>query len=135
MPYYVVQRTMEALNRQRKSMDGAKILLLGIAYKKDVDDQRESPSFKLIELFNEMGATIQYNDPHIPKLNPTRKYSFSCESVPLTQETLSSCDCMVLATDHSSYDYDFILQNAPLIVDTRGIYHKLARYNEKIVEA
>jgi UDP-N-acetyl-D-glucosamine dehydrogenase len=135
MPYYVVQRTMEALNRQRKSMDGAKILLLGIAYKKDVDDQRESPSFKLIELFNEMGATIQYNDPHIPKLNPTRKYSFSCESVPLTQETLSSCDCMVLATDHSSYDYDFILQNAPLIVDTRGVYHKSARANGKVVQA
>lgn len=135
MPYYVVQRTMEALNRQRKSMDGAKILLLGIAYKKDVDDQRESPSFKLIELFTEMGAIIQYNDPHIPKLNPTRKYSYTYESVPLTKKVLSSCDSVVLATDHSAYDYDFIRHHAPLIIDTRGVYHKLTRGNEKIFAA
>ncbi|MCK4788791.1 MAG: nucleotide sugar dehydrogenase, partial [Desulfobacteraceae bacterium] len=111
------------------------IFILGAAYKKDVDDQRESPCFKLIDLFNEKGAIIQYNDPHIPKLKPARNYSFSCESVPLTQETLSSCDCVVLATDHSSYDYDFILDNAPLIIDTRGVYHKLAKGNGKIVEA
>jgi UDP-N-acetyl-D-glucosamine dehydrogenase len=135
MPYYVVHRTMEGLNQHRKCMPGAKILILGAAYKKDVDDQRESPCFKLIELFNEKGAIIQYNDPHIPKLKPARNYSFSCESVPLTQETLSSCDCVVLATDHSAYDYDFILDNAPLIIDTRGVYHKVARGNGKIVEA
>lgn len=135
MPYYVVQRTMEALSRQKKSLHGAKVFLLGAAYKKDVDDQRESPSFKLIELFNDKGAIIQYNDPHIPKLNPTRNYSFSCESVPLTQESISSCDCVVLATDHSSYDYGFILENAQLIIDTRGVYHKLARGNGKIVES
>jgi UDP-N-acetyl-D-glucosamine dehydrogenase len=81
------------------------------------------------------GATIQYNDPHIPKLNPARNYSFSSESVPLTEEVFSACDCVVVATDHSAYDYDFILQHAPLIIDTRGVYHQLARCNDKIVEA
>lgn len=135
MPYYVVQRTMEALSRQKKSMHGAKVFLLGAAYKKDVDDQRESPSFKLMELFSAKGAIIQYNDPHIPRLKPARNYSFSCESVPLTQEALASCDCVVLATDHSSYDYDFIRDNAPLIIDTRGVYHKSPRDNGKIVQA
>lgn len=135
MPYYVVQRTMEGLNRQGKSLVGAKILLLGVAYKKDVDDQRESPSFKLLELLSAKGAKISYNDPHIPKLWPTRSYSFTQESIPLTEESLSSCDCVLLATDHNAYDYDFILQHAPLIVDTRGVYHHLARENKKIIEA
>ena len=135
MPYYVVQRTMEALNRQGKSMRGAKIFLLGIAYKKDVDDQRESPSFKLIELLAAKGAEIKYNDPHIPKLWPTRNYSYTQESVPLTKDSLSSCDCVLLATDHSAYDYDFILKHAPLIVDTRGVYHHEAKDNNKIAEA
>ncbi len=90
MPYYVVQRTMEALNAQGKSIVGAKILLLGVAYKKDVDDQRESPSFKLMELLSKKGAAVSYNDPHIPQLGPTRNYSYEQQSIDLTAETLSS---------------------------------------------
>jgi UDP-N-acetyl-D-glucosamine dehydrogenase len=135
MPYYVVQRTMEALNSQGKSLVGAKVLLLGAAYKKDVDDPRESPSFKLMDLLAEKGAQVRYNDPHIQQLWPGRQYSYNQKSTDLTKESLSTCDCVLLATDHSDYDYDFILRHAPLIIDTRGVYHKEAKENSKIVEA
>ncbi len=121
MPYFVVQRTMEALNEQGKAMKNAKILLLGVAYKKDIDDDRESPSYKLMELLDKKGAKVSYNDPHIPKLRPTRQYSYDLESTPLTAETLAEADCILVATDHSGYDYDFILQHAKLIVDTRHV--------------
>jgi UDP-N-acetyl-D-glucosamine dehydrogenase len=122
MPYFVVQRTMEALNEQGKALKNAKILLLGIAYKKDIDDDRESPSYKLMELLNKKGAVVCYNDPHIPKLRPVRQYSYQLKSTPLTAETLAAADCILLATDHSAYDYDFILQHAKLIVDTRHVF-------------
>jgi UDP-N-acetyl-D-glucosamine dehydrogenase len=121
MPYFVVQRTMEALIEQGKAMKNAKILLLGVAYKKDIDDDRESPSYKLMELLGKKGAEVSYNDPHIPKLRPTRQYSYQLESTPLTAETLVNVDCVLVATDHSSYDYDFILKHAKLIVDTRHV--------------
>ena len=122
MPYFVVQRTMEALNEQGKAMKKANILLLGIAYKKDIDDDRESPSYKLMELLNNKGAKVSYNDPHIPKLRPVRQYSYQLESTPLTAETLADTDCVLLATDHNAYDYDFILEHAKLIVDTRHVF-------------
>jgi len=112
---------MEALNEQGKAMKNAKILLLGIAYKKDIDDDRESPSYKLIELLQKKGADVSYNDPHIPKLRPVRQYSYQMESTDLTPETLSGADCVLIATDHSAYDYDFILKHAKLIVDTRHV--------------
>ncbi|MDH3360558.1 MAG: nucleotide sugar dehydrogenase [Desulfobulbaceae bacterium] len=122
MPYYVVQRVMEALNEQGKSLNHAKVLVLGVAYKKNVDDDRESPSYKLMELLREKGAEVSYNDPHIPSLRPTRKYAYTLKSVPLTPEDLAAVDCVLLATDHDAYDYDFILAHAPVIVDTRNAF-------------
>jgi UDP-N-acetyl-D-glucosamine dehydrogenase len=135
MPYYVVQRVMEALNSRKKSINGSTILLLGIAYKKDVDDPRESPSFKLIELLQEKGAEVHYNDPHIPQLKPVRKYSYSLKSTELTAETLASMDCILVATDHSAYDYQFILDHADLIVDTRNAFNGLQNTAGKVVQA
>jgi UDP-N-acetyl-D-glucosamine dehydrogenase len=135
MPYYVVQRVMEALNNRKKSINGSRILLLGMAYKKDVDDSRESPSFKLLELLQEKGAEVLYNDPHIPVLHPMRKYSFSLKSTELTAETVASMDCILVATDHSAYDYPFILMHADLIVDTRNVFNGLPGANVKVVQA
>ena len=120
MPYYVVQKTVEALNDRGRSIKGARILILGLAYKKDLDDVRESPSLKLIELLGACGAQIDYNDPHIPAMKKMRKYNFPMQSVPLTEENLKQYDCLVLATDHSAYDYDFIARHAALVVDTRN---------------
>jgi UDP-N-acetyl-D-glucosamine dehydrogenase len=135
MPYYIVQRTMEALNSRKKSINGSKILLLGMAYKKDVDDPRESPSFKLMELLQEKGAEVHYNDPYIPVLPRMRKYSFNLKSADLTAETISSMDCILLATNHSAYDYQFILDHAKLIVDTRNAFNGLRGKAEKVVPA
>ncbi len=135
MPYYIVQRVMEALNSRKKSINGSKILLLGMAYKKDVDDPRESPSFKLMELLQEKGAEVHYNDPYIPVLPQMRKYSFTLKSADLTAETISSMDCILLATDHSAYDYQFILDHAKLIVDTRNAFNGLRGKAEKVVPA
>jgi UDP-N-acetyl-D-glucosamine dehydrogenase len=135
MPYYVVQRVMEALNNRRKSINGSRILLLGMAYKKDIDDPRESPSFKLLELLQEKGAEVHYNDPHIPVLPPMRKYSFNLKSIDLSAETLASMDCILLATDHSAYDYRFILDHADLIVDTRNAFKGLKGAAEKVMQA
>ena len=121
MPYYVVEKVIEALNeRKNKSIKSSKILVLGLAYKKDVDDVRESPSLKLIELLKQKGARVEYNDPYIPKTHKMRMYDLKMASVPLTEETLKKYDCVVIATDHSSYDYEFVVKNAQLIVDTRN---------------
>lgn len=135
MPYYVIQRTMEALDSRRKTLSGAKILILGMAYKKDVDDPRESPSFKLMDLLEQKGAQVSYNDPHIAKLWPGRTYSYERESVPLTPENLASFDCVLLATDHSAYDYEFILQHASLIIDSRNAFPRHLDTHGKIVAA
>jgi UDP-N-acetyl-D-glucosamine dehydrogenase len=135
MPYYVVQRVMEALNNRKKSINGSRVLLLGMAYKKDIDDPRESPSFKLLELLQEKGAEVHYNDPHIPVLPPMRKYSFNLKSIDLSAETLASMDCILLATDHSAYDYRFILDHADLIVDTRNAFKGLKGAAEKVMQA
>ena len=135
MPYYVIQRVMEALNQRKKSINGSKVFLLGMAYKKDVDDPRESPSFKLIELLREKGAEVIYNDPHIPSIPAVRKYSFSMDNTELTPETLAAVDCVLLATDHSAYDYPFILDYANLIIDTRNAFAGLKGAAEKVVQA
>lgn len=135
MPYYVVQRVMEALNSRKKSINGSSILLLGMAYKKDVDDTRESPSFKLLELLREKGADVLYNDPHIPELPLTRKYSFSMKSTELTKDALAAMDCILLATDHSAYDYPFILEHADLIIDTRNGFSGLPGAAAKVIQA
>jgi UDP-N-acetyl-D-glucosamine dehydrogenase len=120
MPYYVVEKTIEALNRQKKSISASKILVLGLAYKKDIDDTRESPSLKLIELMQEKGAHVDFNDPYIPRTKKMRMYDLKKSSVPLTAENLKRYDCVVIATDHSCYDYQFILDHASLVVDTRN---------------
>jgi UDP-N-acetyl-D-glucosamine dehydrogenase len=120
MPYYVVEKVIEALNNRDKSIKSSKVLVLGLAYKKDVDDTRESPSLKLIELLTEKGALVDYNDPYIPRTRKMRSYDLKMISVPVTEKTLRKYDCVVIATDHSCYDYDFIVKNARLVVDTRN---------------
>lgn len=134
-PYYVVNRTIEALNNQNKSIKESKILILGAAYKKNVDDMRESPSLKLIELFMNKGAVVSYNDPFVPKLPPTRHYKFDMESIELTEENLKKFDALVISTDHDIYDYDFIYQNSNLIIDTRNAFKKNGLVNTKVIKA
>jgi UDP-N-acetyl-D-glucosamine dehydrogenase len=132
MPYWVVQKVAAALNEEGKSVKGAKILVLGVAYKKDVDDMRESPALKLIKLLLDKGAAIDYNDPYIPKLAKTRHYQFSLSSVNLDESTITKYDCILIATDHSCYDYDFLVKHALLIVDTRNA---IKSTHKKIIKA
>lgn len=131
-PYYVVERTIEALNKIKKSLNSSKILILGAAYKKDIDDMRESPSLKLIEIFRSKGAEVSYNDPYVTKLPKTRKYDFDMQSVELTKENLMAYDAVVLSTDHSSYDYNFIAQNSQLIIDSRNVFENNGIKRENI---
>jgi UDP-N-acetyl-D-glucosamine dehydrogenase len=134
MPYHVVEAVAAALNEQKKSLKGSKVLLLGVAYKKDVDDLRESPSLKLLELLTDRGATLDYNDPYFPTLFKMRHYDFSdMRSVNLTPEKLASYDCVLIATDHSSYDYEALVRDAKLVVDTRNATRKVKQHREKIV--
>ena len=135
MPYFVVQRVMEALNEQGKALKGAKVLLLGAAYKKNVDDDRESPSYKLMELLQQKGAEVSYNDPHIPTLRPGRKYDFGLTSTPLTATNLAQADCILIATDHDAYDPDFIAEHAQLIVDTRNMIQETPATSGKLFKA
>lgn len=120
MPYYVVQKTVDALNERGITIKGAKILILGIAYKKNVDDMRESPSLKLLELYSGKGAVVDYNDPYIPEIPKLRHYNFEMKSVPLKKDTISAYDAVVISTDHSDYDYKWLYANARLIIDTRN---------------
>ena len=135
MPYWVVQKVMEALNVREKSLKGSRILILGAAYKKDVDDMRESPTLKLIELLEDKGASIDYNDPHIPVLPHVRKYQYDMESVPLEPKIIASYDAVLISTEHSIYDYDFIVKHAQLVVDTRNATKDVKDGREKIVKA
>jgi UDP-N-acetyl-D-glucosamine dehydrogenase len=132
MPYYVIEKAAEVLNKNKKSLNGSKVLIVGAAYKKDIDDMRESPSLKLIELLREKGAVVDYNDPFVPKLPQTRKYSYEMESVELTEKNLKSYDLVLLSTDHTKYDYKFISENANLILDTRNAFGKAGIKNTKI---
>ena len=122
MPDYVVGKVSEALNGREKSVKGSRILVLGIAYKKNVDDMRESPSVVLMEKLEALGATVAYSDPHIPSFPEMREHHFVLDSEPLTAETLAGFDCVLIATDHDGFDYDLIRAHAPLVVDTRGRY-------------
>lgn len=134
-PYHVVNRTIEALNNYGKTINGSKILILGAAYKKNIDDMRESPSLKLIEIFIQRGAEVSYNDPFVPKLPPTRHYRFDMESVDLTAENLGKFDVVVLSTDHDIYDYDFIYKHSNLIIDTRNAFKQKGLINGKVYKA
>ena len=122
MPEYVVNKTALALNDHQRSIKGSKVLVLGIAYKKNVDDMRESPSVEVMELLRDLGAEISYSDPHVPVFPKMREHKFDLKSVPLTAESIASYDCVVLTTDHDKFDYDLLKQHAKLIVDTRGKY-------------
>ena len=134
MPYHVVEAVAAALNEQQKSLKGSKVLLLGVAYKKDVDDLRESPSLKLLELLTDRGATLDYNDPYFPALFKMRHYDFSnMRSVNLTPEKIAGYDCVLIATDHSSYDYEALVRDARLVVDTRNATRNVKQHREKIV--
>src|SRR5277367_4503922 len=133
MPYHVVDAVAAALNEHKKSMKGSKILLLGMAYKKDVDDLRESPSLKLLELLTGNGALLDYNDPYFPALFKMRHYDFSkMRSVELTPQGLAKYDCVLIATDHSSYDYNAIVQHSKLVVDSRNATRRVTAHREKI---
>jgi UDP-N-acetyl-D-glucosamine dehydrogenase len=126
MPHYVISRIAEALNEEGRPVKGSRVLVLGVAYKKDVDDPRESPAFTILELLQRRGAIVSYNDPHVPTLPAMRHHSIRLDSVPLTEETLAQHDCVVIVTDHSAYDYDWLVRNARLIVDTRNATGKVA---------
>ena len=135
MPNYVIHRTMEALNDKRKSLKGSKVLVLGLAYKKDIDDLRESPSIELIELLREKGAKVDYNDPYIPKTHKQREHDLKMSSKKLTSRMLQSYDVVLISTDHSDYDYDWIVKNAKLVVDTRNATANVRTHRSKIVKA
>jgi UDP-N-acetyl-D-glucosamine dehydrogenase len=122
MPDWVIAKLAAALNSKRRSVNGSKILVLGIAYKKNVDDMRESPSVMLMEKLRHMGADVAYSDPHIPVFPVTREHHFDLSSVELTPDSLKAYDCVLLASDHDRFDYDMIKAHAALIVDTRGRY-------------
>ena len=136
MPLYVVHRLVEALNEHCKPIKQSKICLLGVAYKKDVDDPRESPAFELLELLLQRGAQLSYSDPHVPHLPATRHHDLpAMSSQELTADFLASQDCVLIVTDHSKFDYQFIVQHAPLILDTRNATVNVQQGREKIRKA
>ncbi len=125
MPYYVVSKTVEALNERGKSIHGAKILILGISYKEDIDDQRESPSLKIISLFKKKGAKVSYNDPYVPQSLGHRDYpGLVLKSVALSEKRLKGSDAVIISTAHTVYDYNWIVKNSHLVIDTRNAVKK-----------
>ena len=135
MPEWVVNKLMGALNERGRALKGAKVLVLGLAYKKDVDDMRESPSLALIELLKERGAKVDYNDPHIPKAPRTREHDLRMSSKKLTPKALGGYDVVLISTDHGAYDYQFIVDHAKLVIDTRNATKGVKRGRRKIVRA
>jgi len=135
MPEYVITRLAGSLNRMKKSLNGARILLLGVAYKKDVDDMRESPSLRLMELLQDQGAVVEYHDPFIPILPPTRKYRYRLRSVPLTPAKVKAADVVLIATDHSDINYRLLGKYARLIVDTRNAMLRAGRTKAPVIQA
>lgn len=120
MPYFVINKTIQAMNSRGKSLKGSRILLLGMAYKPDIDDPRESPTLHIMKLLEEEGASVDYNDPHIPRLSRMRKFSYDKKSVPITAANLKKYDAVIITTAHSTYDYAKIRRNAKIIIDTRN---------------
>lgn len=131
MPDYVVAKITSALNAAKKAINGSRILVLGIAYKKNVDDMRESPSVILMEKLSDLGAKVAYSDPHIPVFPKMREHRFELSSVTLTPQSLADFDCVLLATDHDNFDYAMIKESAKLIVDSRGRYLEPANHITK----
>jgi UDP-N-acetyl-D-glucosamine dehydrogenase len=135
MPDYVVQRTGLALNERGKAVKGSRILVLGLAYKPDIDDVRESPSFELIEKLEQLGAHVDYNDPHVASTHKMRRHDLQMQSVPLTAENLKSYDCVLISTHHTAYDWQLVADHASLIIDTRNALSKVSGRREHIVRA
>ena len=135
MPEYVVQQTMLALNQRGRAVKGSRVLVLGLAYKADVDDVRESPSIELIEKLRQLGAVVDYNDPHVPATHRMRHHDLRMTSVPLSPALLAGYDCVLVATNHSAYDWQMIADNAKLVVDTRNALANVAGRREHIVKA
>jgi len=135
MPEYVVQRTALALNDRSKSVKGSKILVLGLAYKPDVDDVRESPSFELIEKLEHLGAEVDYHDPHVPATHKMREHDLQMKSIELSAAAIKSYDCVLIATHHAAYDWQQVADNAKLIVDTRNATRNVKGKREHIVLA
>lgn len=132
MPDYVIDRLFRALNDRGMAIKGAKVMALGIAYKRDVEDMRESPAVLVMERLRDLGADLSYTDPHVPAFPKMRKHRFDLSATPLTPETLAAQDAVILLTDHTDFDYEMIRQHARLIVDTRG---KFREGGENIVRA
>jgi UDP-N-acetyl-D-glucosamine dehydrogenase len=136
MPSYVVAKVCDALNERGKAIKGSKVLLLGMAYKKDVDDSRESPGFELMDQLLRKGALVRYNDPHIPRLPRTRRYPHLVgESQMLSEKLLATQDCVLIVTDHSDFDWKWLVAHAPLVVDTRNATMNVGEHRERIVRA
>jgi UDP-N-acetyl-D-glucosamine dehydrogenase len=121
MPHHVVEKIVDALNSRQKAVNGSSVLILGVAYKRDIDDVRESPALDILTVLHKKGARLSYHDPYIPKLTP-REWpgGFDLASVPLTAETLAAADCVVIITDHRSFDYAMIAKQSPVVVDSRN---------------
>jgi UDP-N-acetyl-D-glucosamine dehydrogenase len=134
MPYHVVDAVSAALNQQKKSLNGSNLLILGVAYKKDVDDLRESHSLKIMQLLQQRGAQLDYNDPYFPQMHKMRHYNFEhMKSVPISKDALAKYDAAIIATDHSSYDYHAIVDGSKLVVDTRNATRRVTRNRDRIV--
>jgi UDP-N-acetyl-D-glucosamine dehydrogenase len=135
MPQYVVHRVAEALNEHGKPVKGSKVCILGVAYKKDVDDPRESPAFEIMEMLQKRGAVVSYNDPHVPALPRMRHHSIRLDSQTLSERFLATQDCVLIVTDHSAYDYPWLVRNARLVVDTRNATKDCTEGRQKIWKA
>lgn len=137
MPEYVVSRVAAALNEQKKSLSGAKVLVIGVAYKPNVDDMRESPSAEIIEFLLKQGASVNYHDPHVPAFPKMRDHDINLKSIPLTEKVIRQSDCVLIVTDHAAVDYAALARHAKLIVDTRNAMerHVGTKVNGKINKA
>jgi UDP-N-acetyl-D-glucosamine dehydrogenase len=127
MPNYVLEKIAKALNDNKKSLKGSAVLVIGVAYKPDVDDDRESPAYVIMDLLMKEGASVDYSDPYIPQLKKSRKYNFRLSSIDLVPENIKNYDVVLIVTNHSSIDYSLIRDNAKIIVDTRNTIKKRSK--------
>jgi UDP-N-acetyl-D-glucosamine dehydrogenase len=135
MPEYAVGKLRDALDERGVPLRGARVLVLGVAYKRDTGDIRESPALRILALLTKRGAQVAYHDPHVPRLGRSRRYGFDLASTPLTTEALRATDAVLIVTDHSSVDYAFVVHHASLIVDTRNAVRDVREGREKVVKA
>ncbi len=135
MPEYVVRRLQEGLNRRGVALKGARVLVLGVAYKRDTSDTRESPALRILSMLREAGTEVLYHDPYVRRLGRFRRYQFDLESLPLTPEVLGTTDAVLIVTDHTGVDYEMVVRHAPLVVDTRNATRGVREGREKILKA